>query len=94
MRGGVSRYLRDARDAYSEAVIWMLGDAYEFHRFLTGVDGWTAKCQEYQNAGVGWTIMSFEIQLEAEDIVAKRGRDMVYLFGRREKRRLSNHCGG
>ncbi|MBQ8952676.1 MAG: extracellular solute-binding protein [Clostridia bacterium] len=66
--------------AHPEAVIWMLGDTYEFHRYLTGDDEWTAKMNEYNTAGVSWTIMPFEIQLEAEDIVAVRGKDMVQMI--------------
>ena len=61
---------------HPEAVIWALGDSYEFHRFLSGDPEWDAKITEYQTAGVSWTIMPFEIQLENEDIVAVRGRDM------------------
>lgn len=61
---------------HPEAVIWALGDSYEFHRFLSGDPEWDAKIAEYQTAGVSWTIMPFEIQLENEDIVAVRGRDM------------------
>ncbi len=65
---------------HPEAVIWMLGDTYEFHRFLTGDDEWTAKGMEYQEAGVSWQIMPFELQLEATDIVATRGKDMVQMI--------------
>ena len=61
---------------HPEAVIWALGDSYELHRFLSGDPEWDAKIDEYQTAGVSWTIMPFEIQLENEDIVAVRGRDM------------------
>ena len=66
--------------AHPEAAIWALGDSYEFHRFLTGSDEWTAKMNEINTAGVSWTIMPFEIQLEAEDIVAVRGKDMVQMI--------------
>lgn len=65
---------------HPEAVIWALGDSYEFHRMLTGDPEWEAKMGEYQTAGVSWTIMPFEIQLENEDIVAVRGRDMLQMI--------------
>lgn len=76
-----SAYLVVSKDCkHPEAVIWALGDSYEFHRYLTGDEAWTAKMNEYNTAGVSWMIMPFELQLEAEDIVAVRGKDMVQMI--------------
>lgn len=65
---------------HPEAVIWTLGDSYELHRMLIDDEEWLAKIQEYQTLGVSWTIMPLDIQIEAEDIVATRGHDMVQMI--------------
>ena len=61
---------------HPEAVVQAVSAEYDFHRFLTGDPEWEAKNTEYQNAGVNWTIMPINIQIENGDIVAQRGIDV------------------
>ena len=65
---------------HPEAVIKAIAAEYDFHRLLTGDEEWTTKCQEYQTAGVNWTIMPIDIQIENGDIIAQRGIDMVQMI--------------
>lgn len=66
--------------AHPEAVIQTIGAEYEFHRYLTGDDEQTALMDSYNTAGVSWTMMPIAIQIEATDIVAERGKDMVQMI--------------